>query len=393
MGIAAAALGAGGAVSLVVFGNGIAALVAAALLAVGGGALAWWVIQGIESRDRAFAQAQAETESQQSAVGDDGMYIDGLGAFCRDAFPIWARQIDDCRTTGDGEIASLSAGFADIACRLSQAIEVSEKHIGNGVDGDTGSVALLANEMQERLGSVGKSMRSALATKNHVLDEIRKLEENTDALAKMAADVGYIANQTDLLALNAAIEAARAGESGRGFAVVADEVRKLATTSGEISKNIVVQTNAINTHIASTLKATEQSTVQETDLVKEADTAIDHVLGRYRDTADTLGESSGTLYKLNSGIRKDIDDLLVALQFQDRVGQVLMHIHSHLDHFASSVEQEQQNAVAGGSASAAGWLDEMMAHYTTADERHAHRELQGEEVDSGGADSGEVNFF
>ncbi len=152
-----------------------------------------------------------------------------LETVCTGAFPIWSRQVGDCRERTNQEISALSVRFSDIVQRLEQAIEVSHTNM-NLADGGTGAenCAESTNEQnQNQLGTVVTSLRSTLEAKRQVLEEIRGLKEYTVTLTKMAQDVGYIAEQTNLLALNAAIEAARAGEMGRGFAVVADEVRRL----------------------------------------------------------------------------------------------------------------------------------------------------------------------
>ena len=85
-------------------------------------------------------------------------------------------------------------------------------------------------------------------------DEIRRLMESINAMAKISQEITSamdiiddIAFQTNLLALNAAVEAARAGEQGRGFAVVADAVRNLSLKSADAAKEVkTVVTNNVN---------------------------------------------------------------------------------------------------------------------------------------------------
>nr|WP_275444044.1 protoglobin domain-containing protein [Lysinibacillus fusiformis] len=69
-------------------------------------------------------------------------------------------------------------------------------------------------------------------------EDIKRLVERVNSVAKLMELIQRIADQTNLLALNASIEAARAGEAGKGFAVVAEEVRKLADDTSTSVKSI-----------------------------------------------------------------------------------------------------------------------------------------------------------
>ena len=74
----------------------------------------------------------------------------------------------------------------------------------------------------------------------------------------------------------------------------------------------------------------------------QAEAAIDEVIERHRKTKETLAVSSNQLWEINSGIQSDIDGALVALQFQDRVGQILNHVESNLQQFTEQVQDPSQ---------------------------------------------------
>lgn len=297
--------------------------------------------------------------------------INGLDNLCIEVLPVWYRQIDMARTHTEESAINLANRFASLASGLENAIKLSQ---GNGGSEGADLVSLLKSCHQE-LNSVISSMQSALDGKQVLLHEVEALSLLTSSLKAMAVDVGKIAGQTNLLALNAAIEAARAGEVGRGFAVVADEVRKLSTLSAEVGKKIATTVETVNSAISSTLEASHEYARQDAVMVKNSEQVISQVLQRFEQVATGLDNSAQVLRQESQSIGVEINDVLVSLQFQDRVSQVLMHVRNDLEklekHLAS-YEQELVNGELQSPIDARLWLSELSQTYTMPEQHVAH---------------------
>lgn len=319
-------------------------------------------------------------------AGDDG----GLEDLCLRVLPIWFKQVETSRAQTEEAVVSLTTRFAELSQRLQASVEMSMNVAGaEGADGQD-MVGLLGTSRQA-LDEIGASLKSAVQTLISMKDQIVTLSGFTDALKGMAGDVARIAAQTNLLAVNAAIEAARAGEVGRGFGVVAAEVRKLSNMSAETARQIATKVDAFNASIAEVLARADQDAQQEASVAESAERTISRVIAGFESAARNLAGSGDILRMESQGIRAEIDDVLVSLQFQDRVSQILSHVCADLSKLHAHLEQRRLLAAEGQAVPALDsdvWLDQLNSTYTTTEQRSNHT---GRQAEAGPAS--EITFF
>ncbi|MDO8699340.1 MAG: methyl-accepting chemotaxis protein [Rhodoferax sp.] len=357
---------------------GMPPLALAVCVAVVTMAAAWWALR----------QCRAQHLHMEQTLR--AQYIDGLESLCVGVLPIWSSQIEMARSQTEQGINDLAARFANLSQRLQSAIAVSQS--GSGGDGSTKGVVALLNDSQTELNAIITSLRSSLKEKDDMLVEIHGLSSFTEALQEMAKDVGAIAQQTNLLAINAAIEAARAGTVGRGFAVVASEVRVLSKRSGETGKKIADTVESVNKAIAKTLQVSRQYAEQDAEMVAHSEQVIESVLGQFRSAVTDLNDSATVLRQENQLIQGEISDVLVALQFQDRVSQMLTHVRTDQDKLSQTLDESDQQLAAGvmpQSIDASAWLDALASTYTTQEQVAMHGGSQTQQSSS----STEITFF
>jgi methyl-accepting chemotaxis protein len=356
----------------IVFGHGTAwaayASAAAAALALPG--CVWWALRGAQPAADRHASTDTNALSEHIA-------------------PLWARHLETVRTQTEKSGTELAERFSLINDKLEAANTAATGAAGDMETG--GALQALIRDADGRLSGMVQALDSALRGKDRMLEQINGLGNFAVDLKTMASEVAEIAWRTNLLALNAAIEAARAGEAGRGFSVVAEEVRRLSQMSGETGKRIGENVEVIARALTSTIRMAGESAKQDQALVANGQDTVRDVLASFRDASEQLRTASATLLRESQGVQQDVGQVLVELQFHDRVTQILGQVTGDMRRYEAMLASRRQELEAGNTPEeidVEAWLGEMETSYTTLEQRVNHGGAQG-----GGPKASEITFF
>ena len=267
-------------------------------------------------------------------------YLLGTQQFGAQVAPIWGAHIESSRAQMESAINALSERFSGIVDRLDETVHAAGLATDGIEGGDDGMVAVFARS-ERQLGAIIVSQQAAMAGMVSMLEKVQGLNGFITELQEMAADVAKIAAQSNLLALNAAIEAARAGEMGRGFAVVAREFRMLSIQSGETGKQIADKVGTISAAIVATSRTVQESVSAEDGAMVTAAATIGTVLSDFRAITGALQHSGALLKDESIGIKSEVGEAMVQLQFQDRVSQMLTHVRGSIERLPAFLQQDR----------------------------------------------------
>lgn len=305
----------------------------------------------------------------------------GLEELCTGVLPVWSEQIELARGQTEDAITALAQRFVDINQRVANA--VSNSHAG-----DDGVLLDLLARCRGELDSITDALRAALSTKDALLDQVGTLARFTGELRESAQSVADIARMTNLVALNAAIEAARAGEAGRGFAVVAREVRQLSMLSGAAGKKIGDTIDVVNQAMTSTLQASQQYAQQDQQRLAGSTAIIERVVADFQTATTTLAATAQQMREESAAVGGELEQVLVTLQFQDRVSQILGQVRADMGKLGTRLAAEGTPL----RLDPQGWLDELARSYT-APEQHGRHPGNRAALPAPPAGADEITFF
>jgi methyl-accepting chemotaxis protein len=317
------------------------------------GASVWWLLKQWRDTRAQLAQAVAIADDLASSRQE-------LTLLLQDVLPVWQFHVDLVKTQTEKGIVQLTTSFSSV---LEQYDLAGISGLSEGADKENNSIGLL-NLCERELEPVVLALTVVIAGKDILLDNLRSLSKETLDLQTMAFEVRSIAAQTNLLALNAAIEAARAGESGRGFAVVAAEVRMLSQRSAETGKKIAERVGKIVNIMNTTLTTAEESTIKDKEAVTLSGDLVEHVLGH----VSKLGDSAEGMRKHGIVVRREVEKQLVALQFQDRVSQVLSGVLENIDQMQVTLADLETHALPTSYE----WLEALNRDSNMADQHYRY---------------------
>ena len=275
--------------------------------------------------------------------------------------PIWLRHLSSVKEQTEGSVNQLITSFSSMVKQFDMAGFGGVS--GREQAGHEDMTISLLTLCERELGLVVNVLEKVIGSKDELLESVRNLSGVTKDLKEMAGEVTLIAAHTNLLAINAAIEAARAGSAGRGFAVVAGEVRKLSQLSAETGKRIAERVVQIGEMMQVTLEAAARAAEQDKKAIVASGDVVQDVLNHVRN----LGASAERMRAQGVVIRHDVENLLITLQYQDRVSQILTVVDDDMRRMLETVAN-------GGSFAPTPeeWMDHLGGSYTMDDQRMNH---------------------
>ena len=298
----------------------------------------------------------------QASVHAPPQPVSDLRNLCLRLFPLWVRQISTSRHSGDEAALNLTRIFNVAVTDLETALSASRSAVAE-ISGKDGGILAAVNSSEVELHHVVEILKTIQHSKNAILADVTNFISD---LKEMVAEVQHIALQVRILSFNAATEAAHAGESGAGFAVIAGEMRQLADSSAKTSGGMVKRIEkiaAIDATLTTIFQQGKNSTDADELAIIKADATIREVMQRFKQLTANLSRSVEIMERESNSIHKKIFDALEALQFQDRVSQILAHVADNLNDLHRTIE-EYDNA----DLNAETWLHEMAQKFSTAEE-------------------------
>jgi methyl-accepting chemotaxis protein len=319
-------LGALGAVSVVAIGGLTLPALTAAVLLLAAGA-------GVGKLQSAMHQRHSRNLAD---------YLGAQSEFAGEVVPVWKRHFESSREQMETAVNQLSDRFGGIVDKLDVALRAATQETDAVESGGQGMAALFGKSEQD-LKALIETQQASMANMESMLGKVQGLDRFIAELHDMAADVARIAQQTNLLALNAAIEAARAGDLGRGFAVVAKEFRMLSQQSGDTGRKIAEKVKLISAAITDTCTVVREAVVAEDGSLQAVHSTIDRVLGDFKGVTEVFQRSSNLLQDESVSIQSEVNNALVQLQFQDRVGQIMGQVLKNMDRMPEVLQQQHDD--------------------------------------------------
>lgn len=278
--------------------------------------------------------------------------------------PLWRRHIVSVQEQIREAVEALTTRFANLSTQLGQV-----------AGGEAGSSAALSavTRAEDGLQQISVTLGKTREVTDTLVREIGLVAAHMDSLRQMAEQVGAIAKQTNLLALNAAIEAARAGEAGRGFSVVADEVRKLSSQSAEAGNSISQTVKTVEDSMRQALEQSRRVADEQQEMVHESEVTAQQIVSEFQSVTSAMQHDMATLQQERQSVQADVEQVLISLQFQDRISQIIEHVSADMSRF----DELSQSVADRGFAevemtSAEDWQAQLAASYTMLEQHQVH---------------------
>lgn len=324
----------------------------------------YWISQKLLSKS-VEQQVIDTTDNSHSSVDELALLAKNLQSM----LPKLKSVLESSREDMENSVNTVSAQFEQIVNDLDAVVATDEEQ-------ELDQRSLLARKVSEMAREAFEGQKQTLIESDQrdqqTVKAISSLHEQMDGIEKASQEVQKIADQINLLALNAAIEAARAGEHGRGFAVVADEVRTLASRSAQTGDKISQTIESFSRDMDKLANRVENAFSDVHHQREEHEATISETLGQLDEHMQTITDDAKDLIRQRTDISARISEVIVRLQFQDRLCQILDHAEQNLEELLSIVSKPVTDADSFASE-----LEQLLEHMKNRSTTDIERNIYG----------------
>jgi len=249
--------------------------------------------------------------------------------------PILSQHVMDSREHTEQEIISLTSRFGDMVGELQQIVDSAD----NTLDKQHYHLDTVIGTSRDLLQPVLDVLNRVHKVDHEVSGELQKLSGRMSGLSSTATELHRLSGQMNRLALSAEDEVYLAGEQGRG---VASDARQLAADFLQIDQRLNSEVGDMIAAVTATLNISENSVQLNDSALSQAETNIDRILSHLSQVLTHYRDDACALRNNAEQIRSEINNVLVALQFQDRVSQILTQVENNLLNLQKTIETIQQ---------------------------------------------------
>ncbi len=299
---------------------------------------------GLQPKDRAEQTEQPSEEMHEQLQTDAHRHVMEALSGMAGVIPILNQQLQAVIDYTEEASMELSRSFISINRKAKEqvqdvrqifgAISEGESHGSSGGESESALVAIRSN-----LNSLTQGLDTLLEQIKKNSDSIHSVLRQTKSIEEIVATTSEITENSRVLSINATIEAARAGEHGSGFAVVAGEFKQMTEKSEEATAEIEETVKMITQLISQVQNEIEESKEMSRRLGEQTKT-------RGRESVDKIDamidEAKSDLEKLSGqaeSFAKDINSIIMSIQFQDITRQRIEHVIEPLQEFAGDLEK------------------------------------------------------
>lgn len=286
-------------------------------------------------RKMASLQAALNAASGQAAklADEQAGWAGAIKQQCDDA----RQELNRLQSILQDAIGKLIASFNAMHQISGRQQEISLALTSQTGDAEGPNVAEFVGAVSEVLQQFVDQLVTSSTGAMGLVEQLDRVKSHVAGTLKVLGEIEGISRQTNLLALNAAIEAARAGEAGRGFAVVANEVRALSERTAQFSQQIRSNVGAISSSVTDAESEIDKLASRDMTSAITSKITAEAMISSIQQRNGQLAGGSEQLAGIVGEMALQVNQAVMALQFQDMANQLIGHTIKRIDEVEQSL--------------------------------------------------------